>query len=137
MKIKGYSKKQITNPEDISKIFQAILKAENEIDQDKEHFWTIGLNVRNGIKYIELVSLGTLNASLVHPREVYRMAIFEGIAQIILIHNHPSGDIEPSEDDLSIVRRIIEAGKIIGITVTDSIIITDNQYFSWKEKGLF
>lgn len=136
MKINGYSKKQISDPEDIAKIFQAILKAENEIDQDKEHFWTIGLNVRNGIKYIELVSLGTLNASLVHPREVFRMAIFEGIAQIILIHNHPSGDIDPSEDDLGIIRRIIEAGKIIGITVTDSIIITGDQYFSWKQKGL-
>jgi len=136
MKIKGYSKKQISAPEDTAKIFQAILKAENEIDQDKEHFWTIGLNMRNGIKYIELVSLGTLNAALVHPREVFRMAIFEGIAQIILIHNHPSEDIDPSEDDLAIVRRLIEAGKIIGITVTDSLIITENQFFSWKEKGL-
>jgi DNA repair protein RadC len=136
MKIKGYSNKQISNPEDISKIFQAILQAENEIDQDKEHFWTIGLNVRNGIKYIELVSLGTLNASLVHPREVYRMAIFEGIAQILLIHNHPSGNTDPSEDDLTIVKRIAEAGKIIGITVIDSLIITEDQYFSWKEKKL-
>ena len=136
MKIKGYSKKQISAPEDTAKIFQAILKAENEIDQDKEHFWTIGLNMRNGIKYIELVSLGTLNAALVHPREVFRMAIFEGIAQIILIHNHPSENIDPSEDDLAIIRRIVEAGKIIGITVTDSLIITENQFFSWKEKGL-
>jgi DNA repair protein RadC len=136
MKIKGHKNKEVRNPGLIAEIFQAILKAENEIDQDKEHFWAVGLDVRNRIKYIELVSLGTLNASLVHPREVFRMAIFEATGSIMVIHNHPSGCLDPSDDDLSIVKRLIDAGKIIEINVLDSLIIGEEDYFSWKEKGL-
>lgn len=136
MKIKGYGHQKITNPVDVAQLFRQILNLENQIDHDKEHFWTVGLNMRNGIKYIELVSLGTLNASLVHPREVFRMAIFEGVGSLIIIHNHPSGDPEPSEDDLVIIKRLSEAGKIIGINVTDSIIVTETSYFSWQERRL-
>jgi len=136
MKIKGYSKNKIKNAQAVAEIFRAILNAENQIDQDKEHFWTVGLNQNNGIKYIELVSLGTLNASLVHPREVFRMAIFEGTAALLLVHNHPSGNPIASEDDHKIVRQISEAGKIIGIKIMDSIIVAGDQHFSWQEQGL-
>jgi len=137
MEIKLSEKVKITNPQEIAKIFQQILKSENQIDQEKEHFWVVGLNARNIIKYLELVSLGTLNSNLVHPREVFRLAIFKGVAQIIIGHNHPSGEPEPSEDDLEITARLKKAGKIIGIEVVDHIIITDdNNYVSFKDKGL-
>lgn len=75
MEIQVREKIQITNPEKVFRIMQNILKSENEIDRDKEHFWVIGLNAKNVIKYIELVSLGILDASLVHPREIFRLAI--------------------------------------------------------------
>ena len=129
------TKQQIKDPASVHSIFVALLRQDNEVDRDKEHFWCIGLNTRNCVKYIELVSLGTLNASLVHPREVFRFAIMQGVASIIVIHNHPSGDPEPSEDDLRLVKRLIEAGRLLGIELLDSLIVADS-YLSFKEKGL-
>jgi DNA repair protein RadC len=138
MKIDGFENWEVKNADKVTQIFKAILEAENHVDQDKEHFWTVGLNQRNGIKYIELVSLGTLNAALVHPREVFRMAIFEGIGGLIIVHNHPSKNPEPSDDDLTIAKKLQMAGEIIGIKVMDSIIMTiSGKYYSWKENGIF
>jgi len=129
-------KKTVTNPRDVVDILQTILSKENEIDQQKEHFFTIGLNSRNVIQYIDLVSLGTLDSSLVHPREVFRLAIMKGVASIIIAHNHPSGDTEPSGDDLTTTKRLVEAGKIVGIEILDNLIITTNGFFSFANKGL-
>ncbi|CAD7782800.1 MAG: hypothetical protein KCCBMMGE_01538 [Candidatus Methanoperedenaceae archaeon GB37] len=84
----------------------------------------------------EIISVGSLNASLVHPREVFEPAVRNLAAQIILAHNHPSGDPEPSEDDITVTKRLIEAGKIMGIEVVDHIIVVKNGFFSFKEKGL-
>lgn len=130
-------KHAVSNPDSVATILQSILKTESPVDRDKEHFWTIGLNTRNVVKYVDLTSLGTLNASLVHPREVFRLAIMKGTCSIVIGHNHPSGDSEPSEEDLRITRRLVEAGKILGIEVLDHIIIADNTHLSFKAKGLF
>ena len=81
---------KILDSKDVVKIFKAVLDSESEIDRNKEHFWVCGLNNRNVIVYIELVSLGVLNQSLVHPREVFRLAITKGVGSIICCHNHPS-----------------------------------------------
>ena len=129
-------KQQINNPVAVADILQSILRSESLLDRDKEHFWTIGLNTRNVVKYVDLVSLGTLNASLIHPREVFRLAVMEGAANIILGHNHPSGDPEPSEEDIRITKRLVEAGKILGIEVLDHIIVTSNHHLSFKAQGL-
>jgi len=131
------TKGEISHPEKAAAIFSTILNAESEVDRDKEHFWALGLNTRNNIKYIDLVSLGTLFASLVHPRELYRLAVKEAVASIIAIHNHPSGDPEPSEEDKSITKRIVEAGKILGIQLLDHVIVTtnSNNFISFKQKG--
>jgi len=102
----------------------------------KEHFVVLCLNTRNNLIRESIVSVGTLNANLVHPREVFKEAIDARAASVILAHNHPSGDPEPSEEDLTITKRLIEAGKIMGIDVLDHIIITKNKVFSFKEKGL-
>ena len=80
--------------------------------------------------------IGTLNASLVHPREVFKDAIAHSAASVVLAHNHPSGDPEPSEDDLTITKRLIEAGKILGVEVIDHLIVGKNGFFSFKAKGL-
>ena len=80
--------------------------------------------------------IGTLNANLVHPREIFQEALKQNAASVILVHNHPSGDTEPSEADLEITKRITEAGKIMGIDVLDHVIITKTKVFSFKEKKL-
>ena len=113
----------VKNDASVATLLHSILRTESPIDRDKEHFWTIGLSTRNVVKYIDLTSLGTLNASLVHPREVFRLAIMKGVANIVIGHNHPSGDSEPSEEDIRLTRRLIEAGRILGIEVLDHIIV--------------
>jgi DNA repair protein RadC len=125
----------ISGPADVAKHLRKLLNKEDSISRDKEHFWVIVLNTRNRIKFVELVSLGTLNSSLVHAREVYRRAIKAGASSLILAHSHPSGDSEPSEADISLTRQLFEAGRIIGIDVVDHIIIGHNT-LSMKEKGL-
>jgi len=130
-------KQTVSNPQTVQGVLSKVLNSENEVDRMKEHFWVIGLSTRNAIQYIDLVSLGTLNASLVHPREVFRFSILKAVSSIILSHNHPSGDSEPSEEDLRITKRLVEAGKIIGIEVLDHIVIGSRDSFcSFKERGI-
>jgi DNA repair protein RadC len=105
-------------------------------DNKKEHFIVFYLDSRNQEIKREIVSVGSLNANLVHPREVFEPAVKHLAAQVILAHNHPSGDLTPSEEDLEINKRLVEAGKILGIEVTDHIIVTSRAYMSFKEKGL-
>jgi DNA repair protein RadC len=99
----------------------------------KEHFVVLYLNARNQLVHKEIISIGTLNASLVHPREVFKPAIDCLTVSIIAAHNHPSGDPEPSEDDMEITKRLQEAGKILGIELLDHIIITKDSFKSLKE----
>ena len=102
----------------------------------KEHFVVFFLDSRNQQIHQEIISVGTINASLVHPREVFEPAVKYLAVQIILAHNHPSGDLTPSEDDLTVNKRLTEAGKILGIEVLDHIIVTKDSFISFKEKGL-
>jgi len=102
----------------------------------KEFFKIILLNVKNYLLSVEQVSVGSLNASVVHPREIFKIPIKKSAAAIILTHNHPSGDPTPSQEDINITRRIFEAGKIIGIDVLDHVIIGDGDFISLKEKGI-
>ena len=102
----------------------------------KEHFVIFYLDSRNQEIKRETISIGSLNANLVHPREVFEPAVRNLTAQIILAHNHPSGDPEPSEDDLEITKRLVESGKILGIEVIDHIIVAKNDFFSFKERKL-
>ncbi|MDI6606100.1 MAG: DNA repair protein RadC [Candidatus Omnitrophota bacterium] len=102
----------------------------------KEHFVVFFLDSRNQEIKREVISVGSLNANLVHPREVFEPAVKHLAAQVILAHNHPSGNPEPSEDDLKLNKRLVEAGRILGIEVIDHIIIGKNGRLSFKEKGL-
>jgi DNA repair protein RadC len=106
-------------------------------DRTREHLMTIYLNARNEMVWKKQSTfIGTLNANLVHPREIFNEALEHNASSVILVHNHPSGDAEPSQDDLAITKRIIEAGKIMGIDVLDHIIITKTKAFSFKEQKL-
>jgi len=117
-------------PEDVWKELKDIR------EHKKEHFIIFYLDSRNQEIKREIISVGSLNANLVHPREVFEPAVKNLAAQVILAHNHPSGDPEPSEDDLEINKRLVEAGKILGIEIIDHIIVTKNGFFSFKDKGL-
>ena len=124
-----YKSKEFTDPEKVYRLIKSKLK-----DYHKEHFYIVALNSRN--YSISEVSIGSLNASIVHPREVFAEVIKNKAASVILAHNHPSGDPEPSEDDLLITKRLVESGKILGIEVVDHIIVTKDKFFSFKEKKL-
>jgi len=124
-----YKRKELTEPKKVYNLIKAKLK-----DYHKEHFYLICLNSRN--QSIAEVSVGSLNASIVHPREVFCEAIKNKSASVILAHNHPSGSLQPSEEDLEITKRLKEGGKILGIEVIDHIIITKEGYLSFSEKGL-
>lgn len=102
----------------------------------KEHFFVCSLDTRNNLISVDEISVGTLTASLVHPREAFETAIKRHAAHIIIAHNHPSGETEPSEDDLKITKRLVDAGKVMGIDVLDHLIITKTSYLSFKEKYL-
>lgn len=124
-------KVKITGPEHIVQIFLNILACESKLDQDKEHFWAVGLNTRNVVIYVDLVSLGTLDTAICHPRETFRLGVIKGVSRIILAHNHPSGDPTPSQDDITVTERMKTAGRIIGIEVLDHIVFTlDGNYQS-------
>ncbi|WP_028543575.1 RadC family protein [Paenibacillus taiwanensis] len=121
----------IRRPEDAAELVMESMR-----HLKREHFVCIYLNTKNRVLAQETISVGTLDASLVHPREVFRAAIRHGAASLICIHNHPSGDPTPSREDIEITRRLIEAGVLVGIEVLDHLIIGDNQYVSLKEQSL-
>ena len=120
----------------VQSINDVILQVGYIREKTREHFVAIYLNARNELLFRKHIFIGTLNASLVHPREIFSEALRHNAASVILVHNHPSGDAEPSEDDLAITKRILEAGKIMGIDVLDHVIITKTKVFSFKEKKL-
>jgi len=104
---------------------------------NQEHFVVLFLNIKNQIIHKQTIFIGSLNASIVHPREIFREAVKRSAASIICAHNHPSGVPTPSTEDIEVTKRIVEAGYIIGIELIDHVIIGDHQYISLKEKGYF
>lgn len=101
---------------------------------DREHFKVINLNTKNQVMVIEEVSVGSLNASLVHPREVFKLPIKRSAARLILVHNHPSGDVQPSREDVALTERLCQAGTLLGIEILDHLIIGHNTFLSMKEQ---
>ncbi len=115
---------------------QKILLREDKIDQNREHFWVIGLENNNRILFIELISLGTVNRTIAEPMEVYSLALQKRAVKIILCHNHPSGELKPSEGDKNITDRLTQVGIIVDTPVSDHLIITPKSYLSFKNIGL-
>lgn len=102
----------------------------------KEHFLAVHLDSKNRVQCLDRVSLGSLNASIVHPREVFKAALLSSAAAIILVHNHPSGDPTPSREDLELTNRLKECGELLGIRVLDHVIVGDRCYVSLADRGL-
>ena len=121
---------QITKPQTIAEYYY-----EKLCHKMTEHFCILLLDTKNRIICEELISQGSLNASIVHPREVFKPAIRKSAHSIVLIHNPPSGDVSPSHEDIEITKRLSESGRIIGVSVLDHLIIGDKKFLSLKEKG--
>ncbi|MEI2368896.1 JAB domain-containing protein [Niallia circulans] len=125
-----YKERSVRSPEDGYQLLKLFLA-----DKDREHFIVASLDTKNQPVSINVCHIGSLNASIVHPREVMKSAILSNAASIIIGHNHPSGLPEPSKEDIEVTRRLTEAGKIIGIDVLDHIIVGNDSFTSLKEKG--
>lgn len=121
------NKKKISCAEDVFNHFHERLK-----DKKEEHFYILMLNTQNNIIEEKLISKGILDASIIHPREVFKPAIKNSAAKIILVHNHPSGDCFPSGDDITITKKLVEFGEKFGIKVVDHIILGNNDWWNWK-----
>jgi DNA repair protein RadC len=130
------SKIQVKSSYQVAKVFQDLLLLEAEIDREKEHFYVMHLNAKSQVKMVELVSLGSLTASVVHPRETYRRAVLAGSASIIVAHNHPSGEVDPSTEDTKTTKVLFEAGRVLGIPLFDHLIFANGSFFSFQENSM-
>lgn len=124
-----YAQRYIRQPEDAVSLFNSLT------DADREMMMLLCLDRKGQPNYLQTVSIGTLNSSIVHPRELYKAAILSCSCSIIIAHNHPSGDTTPSREDLEITKRIKAAGELLGIELMDHIIIGANSHYSFKSKG--
>ena len=122
--------RKIGSPEDA---YRAITTITNVQEEAQEVLGILILNIKNKIVAVHEISRGTLNASVIHPREVFKPAVLDNAAAIICFHNHPSGDPKPSKEDVNITNRLVEAGEILGIEILDHIIVGDGRYVSLKE----
>ena len=127
---------KILNCDDVYQIMRDVLMRERKISRDKEHFWIIGLNNANTILFVELISLGAVNVTTAEPMEVYSFALQKRAVKIILVHNHPSGNLEPSEPDKDTTNKLIQVGKFLRVPVIDHLIITEESFYSFAESGL-
>lgn len=125
-----YSNRKVRSPQDGAELFQEFLG-----EVDREHFLVMCLNTKNEPTHLNVCHIGSLNASIVHPREVLKPAILSNAASIMVCHNHPSGECTPSPEDIEVTERLKEAGEIIGIQLLDHIILGDDCFLSLKEKG--
>ncbi len=124
-------KASIRSPQDVAEIIMEEMRY-----LDREHFVALILNTKNQVIAKDLISIGTLNSSSVHPRELFKSAIRRSAAGMVLVHNHPSGDPEPSREDCEITERLVEIGNLIGIPIMDHLVIGDKRFVSFKERGL-
>ena len=129
-------KAAISSSNSIAVIMQQILKRENKLGRSQEHFWVIGLNSAGKILFIELIGLGRQNRVTANPPDVFRMAIYKLAIKLIMVHNHPSGEMKPSTADRAITDRMIKVGEIINVDVIDHIIISEKNHFSFEDAGI-
>ncbi|MBL6448523.1 JAB domain-containing protein [Fulvivirga sp. 29W222] len=127
---------KVLNSEDLYKVMQQVLLRENKIDRNKEHFWVVCLASNNQILLIELISLGTVNQTLVEPMEVFSFALQKRAVQIIMVHNHPSGELKPTKSDIEVTDKMLAIGKFVNVPVIDHLIITEEKYYSFVDSGM-
>lgn len=132
IKLTKHDKRYIESTDDVYSIMQRVLLRDNQIDQEKEHLWMIGMNQAGYILYIELIALGSYKSVDVEPMNVFRVAVMKNASRVILVHNHPSGSLTPSVADKDITDRLIQVGRILNIDLIDHLIITPKTYISFR-----
>lgn len=126
----------VLNSLDIYHIIQRVLMRENKIRRSQEHFWVVGLDNKNKILFVELIGLGTVNRVNANPPDIFRLAIYKLAVNVILVHNHPSGDIKPSQQDIDFTAKMLKVGKLININVIDHLIVSEENYASFLDLGI-
>jgi DNA repair protein RadC len=134
--LKAGEKKKMLSAADMYEIMQRILLRENRIDRNREHLWTISLDTANRLLAIELVSMGSVNKTIVEPMEVFSVPLQKRAVKVVVIHNHPSGQIKPSAADKDITDQLIQCGELLHVPVADHLIISEKSYYSFEENGL-
>jgi DNA repair protein RadC len=126
---------KVLNTDDVYSIMQQVLLRENKIRRGQEHFWIIGLNKSNKILFIELMALGADNMVKIKPIDIFRMCVYKLAHKVIFVHNHPSGVLKASEEDLDFTNLLIKTGELLGLDVIDHLIITETGYASFDTQG--
>lgn len=136
IKLAKNDKRYIEGTDDVYNIMKNVLLRDNKIDQEKEHFWIVGMNLAGYILYIELIALGSYKSVDVEPMNVFRVAVMKNASRVIAVHNHPSGRLSPSVTDKDITNRLIQVGRILNIEFVDHLIISPLSYTSFRSIGL-
>ena len=126
----------IINADRLYVVMQGVLLREEMIDQEKEHFWVVSLDINNRLLHVELISLGSYTSTVVEPMNAFRVALIKGSIKVILAHNHPGGNLKPSTDDKEITDRLIQVGIILNVPVYDHLIISTTNFYSFRNSGL-
>ena len=136
IKLAKNDKRYIEGTDDVYNIMKSVLLRDNKIDQEKEHFWIVGMNLAGYILYIELIALGSYKSVDIEPMNVFRVAVMKNASRVIAVHNHPSGRLSPSVTDKDITDRLIQVGRILNIEFVDHLIISPLSYTSFRSIGL-
>ena len=136
VRINKDDKIKVKGSNDVYPIMQKILLRQNKIRRSQEYFWVVGLDNSNNILFVELISIGASNRVHVSPPDVFRMGIYKLAVKMILVHNHPSGNLKVSDTDKIVTNKLLKAGKLIEIDIVDHLIITEKKYFSFADAGL-
>ena len=134
--LKAGEKKKLLTAADTYDIMQRILLRENRIDRNREHLWTISLDTASRLLAIELVSMGSVNKTIIEPMEVFSVPLQKRAVKVVIIHNHPSGQVKPSAADRDITDQLIQCGELLHVPVQDHLIISEKTYYSFEENGL-
>ena len=126
----------INDSEQLYAIMKRILLRENRISRDQEHFWLIGLDTKSTLLFVELLALGTENRIIMPTQTIFRISVLKNAKRVIFVHNHPSGNVQPSDADVELTHSQYKAGKTLNIEVYDHLIITEEDYFSMRDQGI-
>jgi DNA repair protein RadC len=136
VRLSAADKIKILNSTAIYEIMRKVLMRQDKIRRKKEYFWLVGLEKDQTISFIELVAIGSANWVNIQPREIFRIAVLKDTPSVILVHNHPSGKVEPSQEDKDFTKDLKKSGKLLGISVVDHLIITPDNYSSFIDLKL-
>lgn len=136
IRLTAKQKIKILNEDDVFRIMQEVLMREKKIDRNKEHLWLVCLSNSNQVLMIELISLGTVKSTFVEPMDVFSFALQKRAVKIIMVHNHPSGELIPSRSDIKVTERMAAIGHLVDVPVVDHMIISEKDYFSFRASGL-